>query len=171
MTKRMTKRADGRYRETFTHEGTRHSAYGRTQAEAKQKAKEARARLDAGAPVRDATRTLADWLSEWRETFLKASDRAQSTKDLYAGLTRRHVEPVIGAVRLDRLKPTDVTRVMLAMEAAGKASSTRRNTYAALRGALDDAVTNGLLASNPVSKIKRPRIEHREAPVLTRIRE
>ena len=74
---------------------------------------------------------------------------------------------MIGAVRLDRLKPADVTRVLLAMEGAGKASSTRRNTYAALRGALDDAVRNGLLASNPVTQVKRPRNDHREALVLT----
>jgi integrase len=170
--KRMTKRKDGRYPVTFTYEdqtGTkrRHEVYGRTQAEAKAKAKEARARLDAGAPVRDATRTLAEWLTEWRATFLKASDRAQATKNLYEGLTRRHVEPVIGSVPLDRLKPADVTRVMNSMEAAGKAASTRRNTYAALRGALDDAVSNGLLATNPVTKVKRPRTEHHEAPVLT----
>ena len=126
MSQRMTKRADGRFKMTFTHEGTRHSVYGSTQAEANQKAKEARTRLDAGAPVRDATRTLADWLHEWRETFLKSSDRARSTKVLYEGLTRVHVEPVIGHVRLDRLKPADVTRVLLAMAEAGKASSTRR---------------------------------------------
>ena len=62
--RRMTKRADGRYTATFTHEGIRHNVQGRTQAEAKAKEKEARARLDAGAPVRDATRTLAEWLSE-----------------------------------------------------------------------------------------------------------
>ena len=97
---------------------------------------------------------------------------ARSTKVLYAGLTRAYVEPVIGAVRcgavrLERLKPADVTRVLLAMEEAGKASSTRRNTYAALRGALDDAVRNGLLASNPVMQVKRPRNDVREAPVLT----
>jgi integrase len=85
MSQRMTKRADGRFKTTFTHEGTRHSAYGRTQAEAKQQVKEARTRLDAGAPVRDASRTLADWLSEWQETFLKSSDRARSTKVLYDG--------------------------------------------------------------------------------------
>jgi hypothetical protein len=78
-------------------------------------------------------------------TFLRASDRAESTKLLYRGLTARHVEPVIGAIRLDQLRPTDITRVLLSMERAGKAASTRRNTYAALRGALDDAVANGLL--------------------------
>ena len=50
----------------------------------------ARERLGRGEPVRDATRTVSDWLAEWRTTFLRASDRAESTKDLY-GLTVGHV--------------------------------------------------------------------------------
>jgi integrase len=52
---------------------------------------------------------------------------------------------------------------MLHLEEAGKAASTRRNCYAALRGALDDAVVNGLIATNPVSRVKRPKADHHEA--------
>ena len=56
------------------------------------------------------------------------------------------------------------------MEKAGKAASTRRNAYAAIRAALDDAVANGLLASNPVLRVKRPpeapRASHHEAVSL-----
>lgn len=74
----------------------------RTQAEAKAKAAAAHDRVSRGEPVRDATRTLSDWLAEWRTTFLRASDRAESTKDLYAGLTARHVDPLIGHCRSAR---------------------------------------------------------------------
>lgn len=172
MAARRTKRTDGRfavtirYEDPITGERKRGYFYGRTQAKANAKATAARERLTMGAPVRDASRTLADWLAEWRATFLKASDRAQGTKDLYDGLIRRHVEVCIGAVPLHRLKPSDVTRLLLTMEQAGKSASTRRNTYAALRGALDDAVSNGLLAANPVEKVKRPRAERHEARSL-----
>ncbi|WP_122817378.1 tyrosine-type recombinase/integrase [Nocardioides pantholopis] len=148
--------------------GTRRAYFrGRTRREARAKAEEARRRVAAGAPVRDSERTLAEWLGEWRRIFLRASDRAASTKALYAGLTIRHVEPVIGQVRLSQLRPTDVTRLLLAMEQAGKAASTRRNAYAALRAALDDAVANGLLATNPVLRVNRPRGIHQEAASLT----
>src|SRR5918994_1204883 len=111
MSARRTKRTDGRYGVTVRLErrdGTvrRTYFYGRTQAEAKAKALAARERVGRGEPVRDATRTVSDWLAEWRTTFLRASDRAESTKDLYAGLTVHHVEPLIGHLALGQVRPT-----------------------------------------------------------------
>ena len=43
------------------------------------------------------------------------------------------------------------------MQKVGMSRSTRRCAYAALRGALADAVDNELLATDPVEKVKRPR--------------
>jgi len=171
MSARRTKRADGRYSVTARLErpdGTirRTYFYGRTQAEAKAKADAARERVGRGEPVRDATRTLSDWLAEWRTTFLRASDRAESTKDLYAGLTVGHVEPVIGHLALGQVKPSDITRVLLRMEQLGRAASTRRSAYASMRSAFDDAVIDGLLAASPVLRVKRPRATHGEARSL-----
>ena len=51
----------------------------------------ARKRLDIGAAVRDFKRPLADWLAYWRVTTLAASDRKESTKELYANLCRRRL--------------------------------------------------------------------------------
>lgn len=82
--------------------------YGRTQAEAKAKRPPLAIESAAGEPVRAATRTLLDWLAEWRVTFLRASDRAGSTKDHHGGLTQRHVEPLIGHLPLGQVKPSDV---------------------------------------------------------------
>jgi len=172
MAQRRAKRSDGRY--TFTTrieaaDGTRRRVYfyGRTQAEARAKANAALERASVGAPIRDATRSLGDWLSEWRETFLLASDRAVSTKQLYAGLTVRHVEPVIGQLGLGSVRPSDVTRVLLRMEQGGRAASTRRSAYAAMRAAFDDAVAEGLLAVNPVLRVRRPKASSAEALSLT----
>jgi hypothetical protein len=171
MAARKKKRADGRYRVTLTYEdaqGTkrRQGFYGRTQAEANAKRQEARERLAAGGPIRDASCTLAEWLEEWRGTFLATSDRATATKSLYSGLCARWIVPTIGHVRLDHLRASDVVRLMQTMEAAGKAASTRRNAYAALRGALEDAHRNDLILNNPVSKVPRPRVSQTEALCL-----
>ena len=88
---RKTKRNDGRFAGHPPLRGPHHRGeeaayfYGRTQAEAKAKAESARQRLTHGGPVRDASRTLADWLQEWQATFLEASGRARSTKTMHAG--------------------------------------------------------------------------------------
>jgi integrase len=167
MAARRKKRADGRFTVTFTHEGRRLFFYGRTQSEARAKADAARQRIQSGGPVRDASRTLGDWLDEWQVTFLEASGRARSTKTMHAGYCRAWIAPTIGHVRLDRLNPSDVNRLMLVMKEAGKAEPTRRNCYTTLRKALDDAVVNGLLASNPVAKVAQPRPHRKEARFLT----
>jgi integrase len=111
--------------------------------------------------------TVAAWLAEWRRTILPASDRAEATKALYRHLTLAKVEPSMGDLKLKDLRPLDVQRLMLELEEAGLSGSTRRNAYAALRGALDDAVSNGLLKDNPAVKVKRPRAESPEARHLT----
>ena len=94
------RRRDGRIRRTMrytdpvTGESRKHEVYGKTRREAAQKLKEARDRVDAGAPVRDSSRTLAEWSKQWRETSLQASERRGPTNVDAAviALSRNHVE-------------------------------------------------------------------------------
>jgi integrase len=99
-------------------------------------------------------------------TFLPASDRADSTKTMHAGYARVWIIPVLGDVRLHQLNVNDVNRLMLTMKADGRAEATRRNCYTTLRIALDDAVTNGLLATNPVHRVRQPKVTRRDARFL-----
>lgn len=168
--------ADGRPR--------RREVYGPTRADVREKLKKARKRIEDGAPVRDATTPVGMWLKHWRATTLAASDRKQATKALYENLTRLHLEPEpFGAIRLDRLKPSDIEKHILAMRAKTKpgpkgadgkpgepvralSDSTIRSTYTALRAGLDGAVRDGLLAKNPAAAVKRPGVERGEAKHL-----
>ncbi len=143
--------------------------------------KAARDRLDAGAPIRDASRTVGDWLAHWRATSLAVSDRKESTRALYGALCRKHLEPApFGAVPLDKLRPTDVEALVLAMRAQTKpgaaedavpvralSDSTIRQVYTVLRAGLDCAVRDGLIARNPAALVKRPGVERFEAKHLT----
>jgi hypothetical protein len=96
------------YTDTDTGRIERASFYAPTAKAAPAKMKAARDRLDAGAPVKDATQSVADWLAHWRATTL-ASDRKESTRALCGNLCRRHLEPApFGAIPLDKLKPSDV---------------------------------------------------------------
>ncbi|MEZ0352390.1 tyrosine-type recombinase/integrase [Mycobacterium sp. pR1184] len=179
----VRQRTNGRWeaRLTYTDTGTgqvkRVSLYGATAKAARAEMKKARERLDAGAPVKDASRSVGDWLAHWRQTTLAASDRAASTRTLYEMLSRRHLEPgPFGAITLDKLRPSDIESLVLKMRTKTKpgrgenaepvralSDSTIRQTYTVLRSALDGAVRDGLLARNPAAQVRRPGVERQEA--------
>jgi integrase len=169
------------YKDPDTGQGQRLSFYAPTAKAARAKAKKAQERIDGGAPVRDTTRTIAGWLAQWRETTLAVADCKDSTRSLYATLSRKHLEPApFGAIQLDRLRPSDIEALILAMRSKTKpardeggeprrafSDSTIRTTYTVLRASLDGAVRDGLLARNPAALIQRPGVERREALYLS----
>ena len=151
---------------SYTQDGkpARIRLYGATRAEVRAKLKEARDRIDGGAPPRDSTRTVGDWLAHWRSTTLAASDRKPSTRELYANLSRKHLEPApFGAITLDQLRPTDIEALVLALQDKKLSDSTIRSTYTVARAGLDGAVRDGLLARNPAEAVKRPGLKRKEA--------
>ena len=138
-------------------------------------------RLKEGNPPKDATSNVGAWLVHWRATTLAASDRKAATKELYANLSRKHLEPApFGVLRLDRLKPSDIEGLVLSMRSETKpgkptddnpnpepvralSDSTIRQAFTILRQALDSAVRDGLLARNPCHLVKRPGVRPTEA--------
>src|SRR3712207_3341553 len=126
------KRANGRWYSALTYrddfgEVRRREVSGRTQAEVRAKLRELRERVEAGAPVKDASITMAAWLEDWTTKALPASDRKQATIDLYATIARSHLVPKLGSLPLDRLRPSDVEALVLAKRRAGLSPSTVRS--------------------------------------------
>ena len=91
----------------------------------------------------------------------------------------------MGAVRLDKLGPSHIDALVLALRAKTRAGrrtenspnplpvralsdSTIRQAYTVLRAGLDGAVRDGLLARNPAALVKRPSVERREAKLFGR---
>ncbi|WP_222272458.1 tyrosine-type recombinase/integrase [Modestobacter marinus] len=145
----------------------RRTVYGKTQAEVRTKLRDARERAESGAPVKDASMTVAAWLDEWITKSLAASDRKQATKDLYATIARTHLAPTVGTIPLGRLRPSDVEALIVTKRDAGLAPSTIRTIYTVLRAALGIASRDGLIRSNPAATVKRPGVERKDAPHLT----
>lgn len=170
----LDQRPDGRWRARIRYEdpitGARRRAafYGLTKTEARAKLKTAMQRLEAGAPVRDATATTGAFLEQWRATSLAASSRAVSTKSGYAILSKKHLEPApFGAITLDRLRPSDIEQLILALRGKELAESTIRQIYTILRQALADAKRDGLVARNVAESVKRPSVSPKEARFLS----
>ena len=87
----------------------------------------------------------------------------------YRHLIDRHVKPYIGALRLQAVRPAQITKLYRHLVTAGGRSSaglsprTVEYVHAVLRKAFCDAVlVDQLLPSNPVERAKRPRNPARE---------
>jgi integrase len=168
-----TLRADGRHVYKLRWDGKRHEFYGRTKTEARTKMREGIRRLEEAKPAKDSTATLAEWLAWWKEEPLdgRSSKRGplkESTKENYRDMARLYIEnDAIGATRLDKLKKTHVEAWVARMRVAKHKESTTRTAYHVLRLALESAVDDELLATNPAAKVARPTPSDEEARHLS----
>ena len=169
----VRQRGDGRWEARLSYvdpvTGRRRSTsfYGPTAEAVRDKLDEARDRIKVEAPVRDSTLRLSQWIEHWSATSLEASSRKPSTKQLYRLLARKHLcPPPLGATPLDRLRKSDVDGLLVKLRRGGLSDSTVRQVYTILRQVLEDAKLDGLIASNPVTRVTRPRVAHTEAHYL-----
>jgi integrase len=80
----------------------------------------------------------------------------------------RHLEVgPFGGLTLDRLRPSDVEALLLALRERGLSESSARTAYTVLRSALDGAVRDGLLHRNPAAVVARPAMARKEARHLS----
>ncbi|WP_418001546.1 tyrosine-type recombinase/integrase [Mycobacterium sp. PDNC021] len=174
-----------RYIDPATGEYKRASATADTKKLALKELGEVRKRIESGAPARDAKTPLGEWAALWRQSSLPASNRAASTREMYANLCRKWIEgdPTLSVIRLDRLKAVDVERFLVDLRARTKpgpkvndkpgkpvralGDSSIRSIYVVLRAVLDIAVRDGLIAKNPAAAVARPGVARREAEYLT----
>jgi integrase len=140
------------------------SFYAPTATVVRVKLDKARERVKAQLPAKDSALRVSDWIEQWWETGLAASDRAGSTKENYQDLSRKHIcDNLIGHVPLDKLRKSHIDGLIVGLKKAGYAESTVRSIYTVLRGALDDAKLNGLIAANPTHLVPRPLVTRKEA--------
>jgi integrase len=167
-------RSDGRWCSAIVADdpvtGARHRTvlYGKTRTEVRHKLKAATERADVGGPVRDAKASVAAWLAQWRETTLAASNRKETTQELYKSLSMNHLEPEpFGSIPLDRLRPSDVDRLVLTLRDKKLSDATIQRIFGVLRVALAAAVRDGLIARNPAASVKQPSVARSEARYLS----
>jgi integrase len=146
----------------------RHVVYGQLRREVVAKLEEARSRLAADEPVKDARLTVAMFVLDWVGKALPASGRKATTQANYAIIAKTHLVPApFGAITLDRLRPSDVEALLTAKRTAGLSDSTVRLIYTVARSVLDTAVRDGLVRRNVAAVVKRPTIKRAEARYLT----
>ena len=148
------------------------SATGRTKSEALRKARDKALRPDMGmTPGGNAT--VAEWMDHWVDEVIEPR-RAPNTTKSYRTRIRMDITPVIGAVPLDRLRPSHVrmveNRILRGDGRTGtdpRSAATARLTHSILKTALGDAMAEGLIDRNPAALTEVPETEPVEIAILT----
>jgi integrase len=111
--------------------------------------------------------TVSSYLDQWIEAH--AVEIKPKTQQDHRHLIARHVKPYIGSLRLQGVRPAQITKLYRDLvttggrNRTGLSSRTVEYVHAVLRKAFKDAgLVDQLLASNPVERAKRPRNPVRE---------
>lgn len=123
-------------------------------------------RQTGAAPKAGKKPTVDSWIATYLDTVAPRKVDP-TTIHGYRSKMKLYVSPVCGAKRLDRLDPTDLDRVYLRMQQAGRADSTIRQTHRILSRALEIAYRRGLVARNVAKLIDAPTAKKIEMQSLT----
>ena len=121
---------------------------------------------------------FADWLDYWYETHCKPNIRT-STQSGYEDRIRLHIKPELGEISLNRLTQNDLQQFYARLKKSGRKTRTEyygeglsdrmvRMCHATCRSALQWAVQDGLIRTNPAEGCKLPPKKAREMQVLAR---
>ncbi len=90
----------------------RKTVYGQSEREVLQKLSTLRTAHDRGIDLLAPALTVGQWLDVWLSDIKGFDGTRSRTLTLYEGLAERYVKPVIGGVRLDKLTPAHVQRLV-----------------------------------------------------------
>ncbi|MEU9845169.1 site-specific integrase, partial [Actinomadura sp. NPDC048032] len=137
------------------------------ESSAKEARDEARVKARRGEYIDRNAITVGEYLDEWLDAH--AVEIKPKTLADYRHLIDRHVKPNIGGLRLQAVRPGQITKLYRDLvtvggrKGAGLSPRTVAYVHAVLRKAFGDAVlVDQILPSNPVERAKRPRLGHPE---------
>ncbi|MER7542029.1 tyrosine-type recombinase/integrase [Spirillospora sp. NPDC127506] len=138
-----------------------------TEDAAKEARDEARVKARRGEYIDRNAITVGDYLDEWLDAH--AVEIKPKTLADYRHLIERHVKPNIGGLRLQAVRPGQITKLYRDLittggrQGTGLSPRTVAYVHAVLRKAFGDAVlVDQVIPSNPVERAKRPRMRSAE---------
>ena len=181
----IRKRKDGRWEGRYTagHDPATgkqifKSVLGKTQAEVKEKLKKALVEAGQIDFTKSGKYTVGTWMDEWFENVAKIKVRP-SSHQTYRGYIDNHIKPSIGNIPLEKLTTMDlqklyrtlltkgrVERIEAENQPSGLSAKTVRNINQVISSALDLAVAQKIIPSNPTDACELPKVEHREMQTI-----
>lgn len=118
---------------------------------------------DAHGDLPTSTLTVQQWGEHWIEHVVNGTRRPNTTSQ-YRNALRVHVFPVIGKVKLAKLTPAHIHKVL---EALPTGTTVSRYVFSVTSTMFRDAVRHGHMLVNPCAAVERPRIRKPRLRVLT----
>lgn len=142
------------------------TAYGKTKADVAENLRRLQAEHDAGRLVDAEDITVGEYLARWLSNTAKEAV-GEGTWERYRQLVEVYLVPILGGVRLHKLRPLHVEQAYATMlkgfnERKPAGASTRRFAGVILGVALRHAVRTGLIPSNPAADVKKAKVKSRE---------
>lgn len=130
-----------------------------------------RAELTRNHDLPTASETVEHWFAYWLAKVAPNQIRPKTLAN-YLSITRNWIIPVVGKVRLDKLSTAHIRRVtdeVVAVRPGRKplSASTALLVHRILSSALEDAVREGRISTNPAKKVRPPRKAATKLEVLT----
>ena len=119
-----------------------------------------------------AKRTVADFLDQWLRDQVEP-DRAPKTQRSYRDIAVHHVKPVLGAVRLNRLRPDQIAHFYAELRRDGRlrhpgglSAASVLKVHQVLHAALAYAVQLDYIDRNPADRVAPRQPPRRDVPLL-----
>jgi len=141
------------------------TVYGKTRDEVAKQLTKLLGQRDDGTMPTAGRQTVADYVTAWLQG--KKNNLRPSTRRSYGWLITKHVVPEIGAVRLEKLQPADVRRMLQHRLDAGLSPRSVHHIRAVLRAALSQAVKDGLIPRNVAKLAEGPTVEETQVTSLS----
>jgi integrase len=129
--------------------------YATTKAEAGRKVRRAQSLIDAGRPLLNERTTVGTFLDQWLKEVIKP----KLTYDTWRGYRNNvelHLKPALGSVRLIRLTPVDVERMLNELRSRRFSPRSIQYVHATLRSALGTAERWELVHRNVAKLVSAP---------------
>ncbi len=138
---------------------------GRTQKEAYEKLRELITEYRNVELTEDSQITVEEWLQKWMDEYMLFSIREQTWKS-YESVIRLYIIPNLGNKKVASLTTSTVQKFYNKLLSEGKSGSLVRDTHLILHQAMDVAVKENLIAKNPTSGTKIPKVEYKPKNIL-----
>jgi integrase len=139
--------------------------YGKTRQAVAEKLAKAISECDGGLVFDAGKLSLAEYMDKWLKESARNRLRPKTYKD-YAGLSRVHIVPALGHVKLKKLTPLHVQQFYGAKLESGLSKRTVEYLHAVLHSALKQAVRWELVPRNVTEAVDPPRPKRRERPTF-----